>query len=66
MKTHGISKASWNFVNFNTEISIRLQKTFADSMVKIIPDDKCKVNVDFLLYDGTYPFIYDVKTTEPE
>ncbi len=29
-----------------------------------MPDDKCKANVDFLHCDETYPFTYDVKTTE--
>ncbi len=42
-----------------------IKKYFVDSLVRIIPDDECKANVDSLLCDGTYPFTYDVKTTEP-
>ena len=34
-------------------------------MVRIMPNNECKVNVDSLLCNGTYPFTYDVKTTEP-
>ncbi len=42
-----------------------IKKDFVDSLVRIIPDDECKANVDSLLCDGTYPFTYDVKTTKP-
>ncbi len=41
-----------------------IKKDFVDSLVKIMPDDECKANVDSLLCDGTYSFKYDVKTTE--
>ncbi len=41
-----------------------IKKDFVDSLIRIIPDNECKANVDSLLYDGTYPFTYDVKTTE--
>lgn len=41
-----------------------VKKNFVDSMVRIILDKKCKANVNFLLCDKIYPFIYDVKTTE--
>ena len=41
-----------------------VKKDFVDFLVKIMPDDKCKASVNSLLCDRTYPFIYDVKTTE--
>ncbi len=43
-----------------------VKNDFVNSMVRIIPDDKSKANIDFLLCDGTYPFTYNIKTTEPE
>lgn len=33
-------------------------------MVRIIPDDEYKINIDSQLYDETYLFTYDIKTTE--
>ncbi len=41
-----------------------IKKDFVDSFVRIMPDNECKANVDFLLCDSTYPFMYDVKTTK--
>ncbi len=41
-----------------------IKKNFVDSLVRNMPDNECKANVDFLLCDSTYPFTYDVKTTE--
>ncbi len=41
-----------------------IKKDFIHSMVRIIPDNECKANVDSLLYNGTYSFTYDVKTIE--
>lgn len=35
-------------------------------MVKIMSNDKCKANVNFLLYNRIYCFMYNIKTTEPE
>lgn len=43
-----------------------VKKDFVDSLVRIIPDNKCKASVYSLLYNGTYSFTYDVKTTEPK
>ncbi len=51
-------------MSLNTKRSMLHKKNFVDSMMKIIPDNMCKANVDSLLYYGIYPFIYDVKTTE--
>lgn len=39
------------------------KKEFVDALVKIMPDDECKTRVEGLLYDGTYPFMHDVKIT---
>ncbi len=65
LKTHDILKDTWNLVSLNTEISILIKKNFVDFMMKIMPDHECKANVDSLLCDKIYPFIYDEKTTEP-
>ena len=32
--------------------------------MRILPDNKCKTNVNLILCDKTYFFIYDLKTTE--
>ncbi len=42
-----------------------IKKDFVDLFVRIIPDNKCKANVDFLLCNKIYFFMYDVKTNEP-
>ena len=42
-----------------------IKKDFINSLVRIMPDDECKIKVDSLLCNSTYPFMYDVKTTEP-
>ncbi len=42
-----------------------VKKEFVDAPVKIMPDDECKIRVEGLLCDETYPFTYDVKTTKP-
>ncbi len=65
LRTHGILKGAWNPTSPNTEISMLIKKDFVDALVRIISDDECKANVDSLLCNGTYPFTYDVKTTEP-
>lgn len=41
-----------------------VKKEFVDFIVRIMSDDKCKANVDFLLHDGIYSFMYNIKTTE--
>lgn len=41
-----------------------IKKNFVDFFMKIMADDKSKANVNFLLYNETYPFMYDMKTTE--
>ncbi len=64
LRTHGILKGAWNPASLNTKISISIKKDFVDSLVRIIPDDECKANVDSLLCDGTYPFMYDMKITK--
>ena len=66
LKTYGILKDVWNLASLDTEISMSVKKDFVDSLVKIIPDDKCKVNVNSLLCNRTYSFTYDMKTTKPE
>ncbi len=66
LRTHGILKGAWNPTSLDMEISMSIKKEFIDSLVRIIPDDEYKANVDSLLCDGTYLFTYDVKTTEPE
>ncbi len=43
-----------------------VKKEFVDALVKIMPVDECKTWVEGLLCDGTYPFMYDVKTTKPD
>ncbi len=42
-----------------------VKKDFADFMIRIMSDDKCKANINSLLYNETYFFTYDVKMTEP-
>lgn len=42
-----------------------VKKDFVDSLVRIMPDVECKASVEYLLCNGTYPFTYDMKTTEP-
>ncbi len=64
MRTYGILKGVWNPTSLDTEISISIKKDFIDSLIRIMSDNKCKANVDSLLCDGTYPFTYNVKTTE--
>lgn len=66
LKTHGILKDALNFASLDTEIFILVKKNFIDFMIRIISDSKCKTNVDFLLYNKTYFFMHDVKTTETE
>lgn len=63
LKTHGVLKGAWDPASLDTEISMSVKKEFVDALVKIMPDDECKTRVEGLLYDGTYPFTYDVKIT---
>lgn len=65
LKTHGIIKGAWDPASFDTELSISVKKAFVDTLVKIMPDDKCKTRVKDLLYNRTYLFTYDMKTTKP-
>lgn len=64
LKTYDILKDTWNLASLNTKISISIKKDFIDFMVKIMLDNEYRVNVESLLCDETYLFIYDVKTTE--
>lgn len=65
LKTHGILKGAWNLANLETEIFISIKKEFIDFLVRIMSDNECKASDNFLLCNGTYPFTYDMKTTEP-
>lgn len=65
LKTNDILKNAQNPINLDTNISILIKKNFVDSIMRIMLDNKCKVNNNFLLCNGTYFFIYNVKTTEP-
>ena len=40
------------------------KKELVDSLIRIILDNECKINIDFLFCNETYFFIYDVKTTK--
>lgn len=43
-----------------------VNKKFVDVlMIKIMPDDECKIKVESLLCDRIYRFIYDMKTIKP-
>lgn len=42
-----------------------VKKFFIDFIVKIMLDNKGKVNIDFLLCNEIYLFTYDIKTTKP-
>lgn len=42
-----------------------INKTFTDSIIKIMTKDESKVKMVFFLNDGTFPFMYDVNTTIP-
>lgn len=42
-----------------------VKKEFIDPIVKIMPDDEGKVQVESLFCNGTYSFMYDVKITKP-
>ncbi len=65
LKTHGVLNGAWDPASLDKELSMSVKKGFVDTLVKIMPDDKCKTRVEGLLCDGTYPFTYDVKTTKP-
>lgn len=38
-----------------------VMKEFINALIKIVPDNVCKIRVEDLLCDGTYHFTYDVK-----
>lgn len=65
LKTHGILKDTWSPISLDIEIFISVKKAFVTSVVWIMLDNKCKINVDFLFYNRIYSFIYDTKTIEP-
>ncbi len=65
LKTHDIPKDALDLVSLDTQLSMSVEKKFVDALVKIIPDKECKTKVKGLLCNGTYPFMYDVKTTKP-
>lgn len=64
LKMHGILKGIWNPTNLNKEIFMSIKKNFVDSLVRIMLGNECKANVGFLLCNETYPFTYNIKTTE--
>ena len=39
-------------------------KDFINYLIKIMLDNKCKANVDFLLYNRTDSVMYDIKITK--
>ena len=43
-----------------------IKKDFIDYLVRIMLNNECKANVDFLLCDDTYLFMYDMKKTKLE
>ena len=53
-------------MSFDTKISILIKKDFIDFLMRIILDNKCKSNINFLLCDKTYLFMHDVKIIEPK
>ncbi len=65
LKIHGVLKGAWDPVSLDTELSMSVKKEFVDALIKIMPNDECKTKIEGLLYDGTYPFTYDVKTIKP-
>lgn len=64
LKTHGILKGTQDLASFNTELSILVKKKIVYILVKIILNKVCKTKVEGLLCNGTYFFMYDVKTTK--
>lgn len=64
LKIHDILKDAWNPASFNTEISMSVKRNIVSFILSIMPDKECKANVNSWLYIETYPFIYNVKTTE--
>lgn len=65
LKSHDILNDVEKPTSLNTKIFMSIIKDFDDSMMRIMPSNVCKANVDSLLCDGTYLFMYDVKITEP-
>lgn len=65
LKTHDILKDAWNPSSLDIEIFILVKKNYIDFIMRIIPDNKYWVNVNFLLCNETCSFIYNMKTTEP-
>ena len=43
-----------------------IKKDFIDFLVRLMPDNECKVNVYSLLYNKTNLIIHNMKTTEPK
>lgn len=64
LKIYSILKGTWNPKSLNKEISISIKKEFIYFWMRIMPNNKCKAIIDFLLYNGTYFFTYDMKTTK--
>ncbi len=42
-----------------------IKKNFGNFLVRIILDNECNTNVNSLLCNKTYPFMYDMKIIEP-
>lgn len=42
-----------------------VKKEFVVSMIRIISDNNCKVQVETLIYNETYSFMYDIEITAP-
>lgn len=64
LKTYNILESAWNSTSLDIEIFILVKKNFVDFIVRIMPNNKCKINVNFLLCNKTYLFTYNIKITE--
>ena len=64
LKSYSILKDTWNPASIDIEIFMLVKKNFVDFIMRIIQNNKGKVNINFSLCDESYLFTYYVKTNE--
>lgn len=65
LKTTGILGDAWSTTSIEPVISVSAKPEFVYSRIDLMPDDDSKAKVLSVYVKNIFPFIYDVRTTDP-
>lgn len=65
LKTIGILGDAWSTTNIEPVISVSANPDFVLSRIDLMADEEMEDKVQCVYKDGIFPFLYDVRTTDP-